>query len=178
MFRFALLLLGATTFAGAQDRPNPDLYQGFFRQVFALKSIGDHPTARLANGDIVPMKVPTLQEAIGLTDEEVGHLNTTAADCLSQLSALDRTSSALIFESRLQSADTGKISDALALEMKNLEARRNKLVVDHVLDLKTALPPAAFEKLDAYVRAPAAEKKSLTPYFESAPGPTLAPKKQ
>ena len=177
MFRFALLLFGATTFAGAQDRPNPDLYQDFFRQVFALKSAGDHPTARLANGDIVPMKVPTLQEVLGLTDEEVERLNTTAADCLSKLNVLNRASASLIFESRLETADNGKISNALALEMKNLDDRRNTLVLDHVQELKTALPPASFEKVDAYVRAPAREKKSLTPVVELPPGAVL-PKKQ
>ncbi len=175
MFRFALLCLTATGFALAQDRPDPDLYQVFFGQVAALKDIA--PAARLANGDVVPMKVHSLQEATGLAEDEVEQVKSIAADFASKLAGFYQASRAVTFEARLQVADTGAISDSLALEVKKLEDRRVKLVLEHVQELKTVLPAAAFDKVAAYVRAPASEKKPIGSYLE--PHPAVAgPDKQ
>jgi hypothetical protein len=127
------------------------------------------------NGETVTLKIPTLQDAIGLTDAEVEILNVTAADCVTKIAAFEKAIGPLIFESRLEIADTGKNSDELAKKLKDLDELRNKAILAHVQQLKAALPPASFERLDAYVRAPADAKKSLAPAAEIPPGAVRKP---
>jgi DNA polymerase/3'-5' exonuclease PolX len=173
-FQMVLAMAIASSICGAQDRPDPAAYQQLFRQVAELKSMGAHPTARTAWGE-VPLKVPELQDAVGLTDAEVETLNTTAADCETEIAALEKAAAPLIFESRLEIAGAGQNSDELARRLKELDERRKQMVLAHVQQLKTALPPASFARLDAYVRAPADAKKGLTPSAEIPAGAVRKP---
>jgi len=170
----ALTLAIAVCVCGAQDRPDPAAYQQFFRQVAELKSYGSHPMARTVWGD-VPEKVPRLQEVIGLSDAEVETLNATALDCGAKIAAFAKAAGPLIFESRLEIAGAGQNSDELARKLKEMDEQRNQMVLAHVQALKTALPPASFERLDAYVRAPADAKKSLAPTVDIPPGAVKKP---
>ncbi len=173
-FQLALTLAIASSICGAQNRPDPADYQQFFRQVTELKARGAHPTARTVWGD-VPLKVPRLQEVLGLTDAEVETLNGTAVDCIAKIAALEKAAGPLIFESRLEIAGAGQNSDELARKLKEMDEQRDQIVLVHVQQLKTALPPASFEKLDAYVRAPAGAKQSLKPTLDIPPGTVKKP---
>ncbi len=130
--------------------------------------MGARPTARTAWGE-VPLKLPKLQDAVGLTDAEVETLNATAADCVTKIAVFEKAIGPLIFESRLEIADTGKNSDELARKLTDLDELRNQAILAHVQELKTALPPASFARLDAYVRAPADAKKGLGPTVDPSP---------
>ncbi len=173
-FQMALTLAIASSICGAQDRPDPAAYQQFFRQVAELKSLGVHPTARTVWGE-APLKVPSLQDVIGLTDAEVETLNGTAADCIAKIAALEKAAGPLIFESRLEIAGAGQNSDELARKLKDVDEQRDQIVLAHVQQLKTALPPTSFEKVDAYVRAPADAKQSLKPTVDIPPGTVKKP---
>ena len=123
----------------AQDHPDPAAYQQFFRQVVELKSMA--------------LKIPTLQDVIGLSDADVAIVNATAADFKAVDTVFRTALIPLTFESRLELAGTGNISDELARKIKDIENQRNRATLSHVAEIKTALPAASFEKLDAYVRA-------------------------
>ncbi|MDR3703115.1 MAG: hypothetical protein P4L56_25950 [Candidatus Sulfopaludibacter sp.] len=168
-FRIALALAIASSICGAQDRPDPAAYQQLFRQVVELKSLGGHPAARTMWGGL-PLKTPRLQEVIGLTDAEVEILNAAATDCMAKIAVFEKAMGPLVFESRLEIADTGKNSDELAQKLKDLDDQRDKMILAHVQELKSALPSGGFEILDAYVRAPADAKKSLLPDVDPPPG--------
>jgi hypothetical protein len=168
-FQMALALAIAGSICGAQDRPDPAAYQQLFRQVTELKSMAGHPVARSMNGQTVALKIPKLEDAIGLTDADVEILNATAADCMAKIAAFAKAAGPLIFESRLEIAGAGQNSDELARKLKEMDEQRNQMVLAHVQQLKTALAPAGFEKLDAYVRAPADAKKSLEPAVDTLP---------
>lgn len=67
----------------------------------------------------------------------------------------------LIFDSRLEFIETGKHSEVLERKLKNLDERSDELVVYHMRQLKSALSDASFAKVDAYVRTPVSDRKSL-----------------
>lgn len=153
-FQVALALAIASSMCSAQDHPDPAAYQQFFRQVVELKSMADRGTmAQSLNGQTVTLKIPTLQDVIGLSDAEVAIVNATAADFGTRDTVFRRALIPLTFESRLELAGTGNISDELARKIKDIEDQRNRATLSHVEETKTALPAASFEKLDAYVRA-------------------------
>ena len=139
-FQLVLTLAIASSMCSAQDRPDPAAYQQFFRQVAELKARGAHPTARTVWGDF-PLKVPRIEEVIGLTDAEVETLNGAAADCIAKIAALEKASGPLIFESRLEIAGAGQNSDELARKLKEMDEQRDQIVLVHVQAVENR-PPA------------------------------------
>ena len=169
-FQMAMALTLASSVCGAQDHPDPAAYRQFFRQVVDLKSIADRGAmAQSLNGQMVTLKIPTLQDVIGLSDAEVAIVNATAADFGTKDTLFRMALIPLTFESRLELAGTGNISEELARKMKDIEDQRNQATLSHVESMKTALSAASFEKLDAYVRATGGAKKSLQPAVDPSP---------
>jgi hypothetical protein len=153
----------AFTVAGCalcQERPDSVAYASFFAQVAILKA-ADRGSPDSANGDGIVRTVPEVQEVIGLSNAEVDILGKIAADCVAATGSLHEPRRELIFDSRLEFIETGKHSEMLERKLKDLDERSDKLVMNHVRQLKSALPDASFAKVDAYVRTPASDRKSL-----------------
>jgi hypothetical protein len=154
-----------------QDRPDSAMYEQLFLQVSALKWASDSGgSAVAANGEVITRTVPKIQDVVGLTGADVEILNATAGDCVARIGSLQAAAGGLILESRLQFIESGKHWEALAEKLKNIDDERSRMVMDHVRQLKAALPDSSFEKLDAFVRAPPDVKKSLNVSVEPRPG--------
>jgi hypothetical protein len=173
-----------------RSAPDPAAYEQFFRQVAELKILSNSlhlvpimSPVTSSGGEAQPpaiererIVVAKIQDVIGINDADVEVLNAAADDCVSKIASLIQDARPLIFESRLQSAESGKISDAVTQKLKDLDERHNHIVVEHVQGLKAALPDSSFEKLDGYVRAPSESKKPLIPSLGPRPVTQAAPK--
>jgi hypothetical protein len=163
--------------------PDPAKYEAFFQQVSQLKFASESLHFVTANGDVervpgveVPLTVPKIQDVIGLNDAEVEALNTYVADSLAKIDSLQSAAGPLIFESRLQFAESGKVSEAVTRELRDLDYLHKQIVLEHVQQLKASLPDSSFEKLDAYVRAPSGDGKLLSPTLAPRPSSQAIPK--
>lgn len=136
---------------------DPAIYEAFFRQVVELQSFPDHPTARVGiniplNGEVVNLIIPRIQDVIGLTDPEVKLLDAVATDSVAGPKSFGKPS-AMIFEARLQQIESGRTSDAVAQQLKELDSQHDRLIMDHVEQLKVALGNVRFQILDAFVHS-------------------------
>jgi hypothetical protein len=146
--------------AGAeQNQSVREFYESFFRQVVALKAAADHPIE-------VPLKIlPRLQDVVGLTDGEVDILNGVATDWASKISALAYPRG-MIFESRLQQIQFGRILEPLASQLRDIENRHDEMVLDHVRQLKDAIGDLRFQVLEAYLHSPNRSPRDLQPVYD------------
>jgi hypothetical protein len=130
-------------------RTPTDFWHTFFVEVAALKN------------DNKDTRDTTLQDAMGLNDQEAQVLSTIAADCLAQQTALDAEQRALTFDSRLENIRTGEMGKELSAKLEKNEARRRDLIPAHVRALRQNLPAERFQIIDAYV----SEKAGKGLYF-------------
>jgi hypothetical protein len=115
----------------------------------------------LLNGEATTLKHLTVQEAVGLTDQETQVLNTFATDCEAKISRIDETVRTLTFEARLRSMESEGASELLVQRLRDLDKQRDDIVRDQIRQLETELGASRFEVLDAYVRS----KKSPASFF-------------
>jgi hypothetical protein len=108
---------------------NPRTYLAFFRQVMALKSAS---SPILLNGEATTLKHLTVQEAVGLTDQETQVLNTFATDCEAKISRIDETVRTLTFEARLRSMESEGASELLVQRLRDLDKQRDDIVRDQI----------------------------------------------
>jgi hypothetical protein len=168
----------AFTVAGCalcQQRLDPVAYSSFFSQVATLNA-ADHRLPDSANGDGTARTVPKIQDVIGISGTEAEILGKIAADYVAVTGSLQEPRRELIFDSRLEFIETGKHSETLERKLKDLDERSDELVLNHVRQLKSALPDASFAKVDAYVRTPVSERKSLVGTILRKPDPAAADK--
>lgn len=144
-----------------QERPDPVAYASFFVEVASLKTATGAPTTDLTGIHAIMRTAPKVQDVIGLSDADVEILTKIATDCVAATDSLQEPRRQLIFDSRLEFIETGKHSEVLEGKLKDLDERSDELVVNHVRQLKSALPGASFAKVDAYVRTPVSERNSL-----------------
>jgi hypothetical protein len=166
-----------------KDLSDPAVYEPFFRQVLELKWSSESSHSMTPNDQVQESPNAGLQvmksrihEVIGLNDIEVEILSSAATDCAAKIASLQEAARPLIFESRLQSVESGKISAAVTQKLKDLDDQHNRIVLDYIQRLKAALSNSSFEKLDAYVHAPLESKKPLTPVLGLQPVTQSAPK--
>jgi hypothetical protein len=143
-----------------QERPDPAAYAYFFAEIASLKG-----AVNIA---------PRIQDAIAISAAEVEILRKIAADCVAVTDSLQAPRRELIFDSRLEFIETGKHSETLEKKLKELDDRGNELVANYVDRLKAALPDASFAKIDAYVRTPVGDRKSLAVMIVRKPAPVAA----
>jgi hypothetical protein len=144
------------------DGADPAAYESFFRQVVQMKALSDLTVRTQLNGvpataTLVPKK---LQDVVGLTDSEANLVNAAAAECVARLNAL-RTPSSLAFESLMQQIESGKVSDSLDAQLKELGWRRTQAVLDDVERLRIALGEDRFQILNDYVRSGRGRKELM-----------------
>ncbi len=145
-----------------QDRPNPSAaaYAFVFAQVADLQASDRTPPAPGPDGSPAPIR-PSVQDVFGISRDEAQLLIATARDCGAGDRALQEQKAALVFQSRLDFIETGKHSDNLDEQMKNVDAQHDQMILAHVRELKEKLPAAAFDKIVGYVRTPVDERKPL-----------------
>ena len=132
--------------------PDRGVYRSFFRQVAQLKQVSD-PV--LINGQASGLRQPTIQETLGLTENEAQIVIALAVDCELKSRSLDGALRLSTFEARLSSIsiESEGASTAIAQQRKNLERQLDEIVQDHIQQLKVELGDSRFEALDAYVRS-------------------------
>jgi hypothetical protein len=112
--KFALLLCLAAS-ACAEELPSPSPLESFFRTVDYRSRITETPPP----DTFAP---PTIQAALGFTDSEMQSLNSIASAFVNRASALRAPTSEMIFQARLELADTGKESETLKQYIKQMNA--------------------------------------------------------
>ena len=136
--------------------PAVSVYESFFRTVVERGRTVSSPAAPIA----VP---PTIQAALGLTDQEMQSLNVIAADCESRVSAIRQSGSHLIFDARLEAIETGQTPVKAMQQLKEMDVRIGRLMEQSTQQLKSALGEAAFQKLDGWLRAGGANQCFVAP---------------
>jgi hypothetical protein len=145
----AVWLAGCVCQSVCQTDPPADdsLYSALFQRL-ALQA-----RSILLNGQPVTLPQPAIQEAAGLTDQEMKDLNRIAADCQTSVRAVERRPHA-VFDALMESIETGKDTTAEVQQLaKEEESQRQRIVLDHIQQLRTALGDARFQALTAWLRA-------------------------
>src|SRR5215467_9845213 len=127
--------------APQRSLPDPAVYLSFFREVAQLKQMSG-PV--LLNGQASGLRRPTIQEALGLTEEEAQTLNALAADCELKSRRFDDGIRLSTFEARLLAIASEGASERLTQQRKNLESQRDEMVQDHIKQLKAEFGDSRF----------------------------------
>lgn len=138
-----------------QNIPDHLIYGGFLQHVYWAKRF-EEMRSRSDAGNKPPFPSPTMQEAAGLTDQEVQVLNKTADDYFTRTSAILKPFSK--FEIILQTIESGGMPSSLADNLERVEQERKEMISD-VRQLRERLGASRFEMLDAYIRQPENARK-------------------
>jgi hypothetical protein len=141
-----------------RNLPDPAVYLSFFREVAWLKQA---PDPVLVNGQTSILRRPTIQEALGLTEEEAQMLNALAADCELKSRKFDDGIRRSTLEARLLAIASEGASERRPQQRKNLDSQRDEMVQDHIQKLKAEFGDSRFEALDAFIRS----KKTGSSFF-------------
>lgn len=155
--RVVLVLLGSLVLARGQTVPSIDsaVYLSFFRE--AVRHDLDHSVlkndSQTLNGSATDLVPQSIQEAMGITDAEAKTLVDEGRACGIEVTALDESAGMLVFESRLEAVNDEKPSEAIADQLRKIEARRVAIIMNHVERLKAALDAARFKMVEDYIRS-------------------------
>lgn len=154
----AFLLLGSFSQVFSQTEPAIDsaVYLSFFREVSRHAVLPDAALKNepvLLNGQPNDLVMQSIQDAMGVTDREARAVVDAAAGCGDEISALEASARAMVFESRLRAANDEKPSDALAEQLREFEARRVGIIMSHVERLKASLDAARFKVVEDFIRS-------------------------
>ena len=141
-----------------QSSPAPgeldsNVYRLFFQEVLGheAKATGTKPV--LLNGQASESISTSVGDAIGITDQEVHSLVEAGNGCETEILSLEGAARALVFESRLRAANEEQPTDDLAKQLKELDAKRIQIILDHVERMKNSLGAERFKLVDDYIRA-------------------------
>jgi hypothetical protein len=133
---------------GQQNVPDPATYASFFEQVVRLKS--GEPV--LLNGQDTGLTLQSVQQTIGLTDDETAILQTLAVACATKSRSFDGAARSGTFELRLQLIGADEPTQVrLRQALKDIEERRYRIVRACVDDLRIQLGEQRFEVVQAYI---------------------------
>ncbi|MEO8370872.1 MAG: hypothetical protein ABI806_16940 [Candidatus Solibacter sp.] len=139
-----LLCLAAGAFG--QDLPQVSPLESFFRTVVTRSRITETPPANT-------LAPPTIQAAIGFTDSEMASLNSIAAAFVNRASSLRAPSGEVVFQARLELADTGTVSDSARQQLTAMEAGLAGALTQASRELRSALGDERYQKFDSWLRA-------------------------
>jgi len=152
-FRFipGCLLFAACVLAqGADDSA---MYLQFFHEAAHRPEVAPgQPVSTTMNGVPTTYVEATMEDTLGITSDEAHSLAKIGLLCESDVNKLDASVSDLVFESRLELADSDKTSEAVAAKLKELEAKRIQIILNSVQQMKTSLADR-FKAVDDYIRA-------------------------
>jgi hypothetical protein len=150
----AVWLAGCLCQAVCQTDPaSPDywLYSALFQRVLFQSS--------LVNGQPTKPPLPSVQEGAGLTDAEMKALIGIAANCRDATDAVYRQHPHFVFDALMESIETGKDNSAEVQQLaKDMQDQAERVVMDHVQQLRTAFGDARFQALGAWLRADEASR--------------------
>jgi hypothetical protein len=102
---------------------------------------------------------PNIQEAAGLTDREMETLSAIAADYHASLASLSGQPGHSVFEALMESIESGKDDyPDPQQQLKDRETQRQRIVSDHVQQLRIAFGEARFQALTAWLRGDEASR--------------------
>ena len=140
------------------------LFRFFFLHVASVDSIADNLKASGKSDSAARSK---FARDAKLTDVEAGLLKDVAKRCNSGLEAHTRNEVAPAVQNlRAQNPTALKASalpPAAAEQLKDLDRQREKIVTDHVQELKSAMGPERFQKFYDYVRGTEAPRIKQAP---------------
>jgi hypothetical protein len=136
----------------SQNAPDPNVYESFFRQVVRFPQLQSSLGVVLLNGQPTDVRQYTLQDAIGLTDQESRVLKTIASGCEAKIRASDDAAGPLIFAARLRLIESENDAQAVQ-QLKEFGDEQRQIVLAHVQQLKASLEASRFNVLDAFVRS-------------------------
>jgi hypothetical protein len=128
----ALLCLAACAFA--QHPPASSPLESLFRTVVQRSG------------------TPGMQSALAFTDTEMQALNTIAADSEKRIAAIRKPFGELIFQSRLDFAETGQESETVKQQIQQMSADIAEAVAKAANQLRSALGEDRYQKFDAWLR--------------------------
>jgi hypothetical protein len=134
---------------GQQNAPPSETYASFFGQIARWKS----GTPVLLNGHDTGIRLPSVQQTVGLTDEEVAILRPLAVACTAKIRSFDEGSRKAIFEANLEITDAGSMQARARQALKDIEDRRHQIVRSCVDDLRVKLGDVRFEVVQTYIRS-------------------------
>lgn len=125
-------------------------YDVFFQNLFAADHLAACFSCKVAP-DAKLLSLPKLQEAIGLTDEEMQIVRAQATAYQTKAGQFQVAVAPLRQEALLQSIESGHVSENLAQRIGQLQNEYTKTASDQIQELKTALGTSRFELLDKFV---------------------------
>jgi hypothetical protein len=162
------LVVGQTTpDLPPQSLPDHEVYAAFFDHVWQLTAINVLKPG--ANGEVVKVPLPSIQQAIGLTDRETALLNVISADYHSTVASIAETARPFVLDSRIQQIETGKVSEPLRRALQELEGRRIEMIFVHIRQLRESLGPGRFQVVDGYARGPESRNWTRLPSLLPVP---------
>ena len=142
----ALLCLLSCVTATAQDLLGITPLESFFRTVVQRSYINEAPPPNT-------FAPATIQAVLGFTDSEMQSLNAIAKTYLERVSRVRAPSGDLIFQSRLDFAETGKESDTVKQQLKVMAAQLAETLSKATRELRIALGEERYQKFDAWFQA-------------------------
>jgi hypothetical protein len=94
-----------------------------------------------------------VRRSLGLTDQEFQSLLTITADLATEGRFLEKALRPLMFEARMQAAESGSVSPAMQAKLRDLQDQWKKTILDHVQRLKGTFGEARFQKVDEFIRS-------------------------
>jgi hypothetical protein len=109
----------------------------------------------ILNGKPIPgnIVIPSVQEILGFTDEQMHALMPIADDYREQNRLIDASVRSLVWQARLHGIAEEEVPAEVTQQLKDAENRRREMVLDHMRQLKAALGDAAFRALDERARS-------------------------
>ena len=151
-FRVILACVLFALCAPAQSMDDSAMYLQFFHEAAHRPEAAPGQPISTVNGIPANYTGPTLEDTLGITSDQAHSLVKIGLLCVNDVASLDDSMRSLIFESRLELADSNKISEAVAARLKELEAKRIQIVLNSVQQMKVSLGER-FKAVDDYIRA-------------------------
>ena len=140
----ALLCFAACMFA--EDLPTHSPLESFLMTVEQRGRLTETPPPNT----FVPA---TIQAALGFTDAEMQSLNAIARAYVHRASILRAPAPEMVFQARLELAETGKKSETFKQQIKAMEAGLAAALAQASRELRTALGDEHYQRFDAWFQA-------------------------
>lgn len=149
----ALTLAMATSRLFGQVEEAPDqVYETFLTKVATAPEKGE--VDAFLNGDQrITLYRPSVQEVMGLTDDEAKLLQDAARQFAEDLGALYRTARWWRREALFQRIESGRLSRDMEARLQALRAERSRLISTAMEKLKNGFPASRYEFLETFIRS-------------------------
>jgi len=135
----------------AQGELDPEVYRLFFQAAVAHAAVTTESRPIGLNGQLAVLSRFSVQDTLGVTDQEAQSVLTASAGCEQELGSLADSARALVFESRLLAANEEKPSEDIANRLKELDTKRTQIILSHLQRMKDLLGAERFKIVDNYI---------------------------